>query len=100
MKRLDNQGLQLAIAREEASSIRPVVRFIGNARREECTRDEISVADSVLGLFPVVAKHVLEVRKKIAGGFNKIMEAIEALLGANCFYMFVFHGRYCITTGH
>ena len=96
---LIEQGLEPAITRKEASTVRPVVRLVGDAWCEERARHEVGVADSVLGLFPVVAEHVLEVRKKIAGGFNKIMEAIEALLGANCFYMFVFHGRYCITTG-
>jgi len=100
MKRLDEKLFQSAIACKKTAAIRPVVRLVGNARREECARHEVGVADSVLGLFPVVVEHVLEVREKLAAGVKKFMEAIEALLGANCFYMFVFHGRYCITTGH
>ena len=97
MKRLDEKLFQSAVACKKTAAVCPVVRLVGNARREECTRDEIGVADSVFGQIPVVVEHVLEVREKIAACVKKFMEAVETLLGADCFIGFVFHGRYYTT---
>lgn len=97
MKDLFDNAFQFAVACKKTAAIRPVVRLVGNARREERARDEIGVADSVFGQIPVVVEHVLEVREKLAAGVKKFMEAVETLLGADCFVGFVFHGRYYTT---
>ena len=92
--RVFEQRFERTITCEEAATIRPVVRFVGNSGFDERASHKGIVVDSLFGQIPVVVEHGFKIGKKSLTGVKQFAEVIEALVWADCFYMLVFHAGY------